>query len=88
MLKISPRNLSYILKKYRDDDFYNYLNNVRIEYIIKSLRENPKLLNYKIAALAEMCGYNSHSQFTINFKLKTGISPSQYIQFLQKEIKK
>ena len=88
MLKISPRNLSYILKKYRGDDFYNYLNNVRIEYIIKSLRENPKLLNYKIAALAEMCGYNSHSQFTINFKLKTGISPSQYIQFLQKEIKK
>lgn len=87
LLKITPRNLSYILKKYRNDDFYNYLNNMRIDYMTQILRENPKLLNYKIAALADLCGYNSYSQFAVNFKSKTGISPSQYIQFLSKELK-
>lgn len=85
LLKITPRNLSYILKKYRNEDFYNYMNNVRIDYITKALREKPKLLSYKIAVLADMCGYSSHSQFATSFKTKTGISPSQYIEFLQKE---
>ena len=85
MLKITPRNLSNILKKYRNDDFYNYLNTLRIDYINETLKEHPEFLNYKIAALADMCGYNSHSHFTLIFKSKTGISPSQYIEFLQKE---
>lgn len=84
LLKITPRNLSYILKKYRNDDFYNYLNTLRIVYFIHILNENPKYLNYKIAALADMCGYNSYSQFAVNFKAKTEISPSQYISLLKK----
>ena len=87
LLKTTPRNLSYLLKKYRNEDFYNYLNNIRIDYISQELRDNPKLLHYKIAAISDMCGYSSHSQFATNFKTKTGISPSQYIQFLQKEEK-
>lgn len=85
MLKITPRNLAYILKKYRNEDFYNYLNTIRINYICTELLSNPKLIQYKIAALADLCGYSSHSQFATIFKVKTGISPSQYIQFIQKE---
>lgn len=85
LLKITPRNLTYILKKYRNDDFYNYLNNVRVNYISSELRKNPKLLQYKIAALADLCGFNSHSQFATVFKAKSGISPSQYIQFLSND---
>ena len=69
------------------EDFYNYLNTVRIDYITKELRDNPQLLKYKIAAISDMCGYSSHGQFTTNFRAKTGISPSQYISFLTKELK-
>ena len=85
LLKITPRNLSYLLKKYRNEDFYNYLNNMRVDYFSKILRDNQKYRNYKIASLSEMVGYNSHSQLTINFKKKTGITPSQYIDLLEKE---
>ncbi len=85
LLKITPRNLSYVLKKYRNEDFYNYLNNIRIDYFTAILRNNPKYRNYKISVLSEMVGYSSHSQFAINFKSKTGITPSQYISFLEKE---
>lgn len=85
LLKITPRNLSSILKKYRNEDFYNYLNNMRIDYFTAIVRNNPKYRNYKISVLSEMVGYSSHSQFAINFKNRTGITPSQYISFLEKE---
>ncbi|WP_300674726.1 helix-turn-helix transcriptional regulator [Soonwooa sp.] len=85
LLKITPRNLSYLLKKYRGEDFYNYINNLRIDYITSEIRSNAVLLNYKITVLSDMCGYNSHSQFATVFKSKTGISPSQFIDFVKKE---
>lgn len=85
MLKTNTKYLSHILKKYRYSDFPNYINDRRINYIIDELNNNPLLLKYKISALSEMCGYTSHSQFTMIFKLKNGVSPSQFIYFLSKE---
>ncbi len=82
MLKTNTKYLSHVLKKYRNSDFYNYINSQRINYIAKELHDEPSLLNLKIAAIAEMCGYNSHSQFASIFKSVKGISPSQYISFL------
>ena len=85
MLKTNTKYLSHILKKYRNSDFYNYINTKRIDYIVKALHDDSSLLNLKIAAIAEICGYTSHSQFTSIFKSVKGISPSQYISFLNEE---
>lgn len=82
MLKTNTKYLNHILKKYRNSDFYSYINNQRINYIVKALHDDSSLLNLKIAAIAEHCGYASHSQFTNIFKSIKGISPSQYISFL------
>lgn len=87
MLKTNTKYLSYILKEYRNADFYTYINNCRINFIVKELHDNPSLLNYKIAVLSDMCGYNSHSQFASIFKSIKEISPSQYISFLRQERK-
>lgn len=87
MLKTNTKYLSYILKVYRNADFYTYINNCRINFIVKELHDNPSLLNYKIAVLSDMCGYNSHSQFASIFKSIKEISPSQYISFLRQERK-
>ena len=84
-LNITPRNLSFLLKKYYNQDFNNYMNDLRIDYFIQLLKDNPQYRKYKIAALAEMCGYNSYNKFALNFKVKTKISPSQYINNLEKE---
>ena len=84
-LNITPRNLSFLLKKYYNQDFNNYMNDLRIDYFTQLLKDNPQYRKYKIAALAEMCGYNSYNQFAVNFKAKTKISPSQYISYLEKE---
>ena len=84
-LKTTTRNLTYVLKNHRNLDFNNYINELRINWIVKQLKENTILRNYKISALAELCGYNSHSQFTVVFKNRKGISPSQYLAFLEKK---
>ena len=88
LLEINPRKLSLILKKYRGEDFYNYLNKVRIDYFKKLLVSEPKYQNYKIAVISEEIGYSSHSQFTNSFKAKNGITPSQYLQHLKKSTNK
>lgn len=84
-LKTNTKYLTYILKKYRNSDFNKYINTCRIKNITKELHDNPKLLQYKISVISEMCGYTTHSQFTSVFKSIEGISPSQYINFLIKE---
>lgn len=85
MLKTNTKYLNHILKKYRNSDFHNYINDRRIDFIVRELHDNPQLLQYKIAVLSDMCGYSSHSQFTSIFKSRKEISPSQYIDFLQKD---
>ncbi|SKC10858.1 Helix-turn-helix domain-containing protein [Soonwooa buanensis] len=87
-LNITPRNLSFLLKKYYNQDFNNYMNDLRIDYFTQLLKDNPQYRKYKIAALAEMCGYNSYNQFAVNFKAKTKISPSQYLTYLEKDFEK
>jgi len=86
MLKTNAKYLSFILKKYRDSDFYNYISTCRIDFIVQELNEKPILLQYKISALSDMCGYNTHSQFGSAFKNIKGLSPSQYINLLRKDI--
>jgi len=85
MLKTNTKYLNYILKEYRDSDFYGYINKMRIDFVIKELHNRPELLNYKIAALAEMSGFSNQSLFTGSFKAEKQITPSQYIKLLREK---
>ncbi|TDX87251.1 response regulator transcription factor [Epilithonimonas xixisoli] len=77
--------LSKVIKKYRDNNFNGYINDLRITYITKKLRTNPEYLNYKIAYLSEECGFSSYSSFVSIFKQQTGLTPSKFIEYLSKE---
>lgn len=79
--------LSKVIKKYRENTFNGYINKLRIDYITQKLRTNPEYLNYKIAYLAEECGYSSYTYFVSVFKQQTGITPSKFIEYLSKEVK-
>lgn len=85
MLDTNTKYLSYILGEYRNSNFNDYINDLRIDFIIRELQKKPRLANYKIAVLSDMCGYSTHSQFGAIFKAKKGLSPSQFIKFLQDE---
>ena len=60
-------------------NFRQYINDLRMEFILKKLRNDRKLLNYSIAALAREAGYNHAEPFSKTFKIKTGVYPSEFI---------
>ncbi|RYF19687.1 MAG: AraC family transcriptional regulator [Flavobacteriales bacterium] len=77
--------LSSIINQYKNQNFNDYINGLRIDYIIDKLQNDHKYLNYKISYLAEECGFSSHSLFSSAFKKKLKMSPSSFIEFLKNE---
>lgn len=77
--------LSTVIKEVKNKNFNNYLNGLRIEYIVNLLHKDPKYREYKTSYLAEVCGFSSREVFTTVFKKETGISPSYFIKRLKQE---
>lgn len=84
-LKINSKYLSSIINKHKGKDFNNYINELRINYIIEKLQTDTRYLEYKIAYLSQECGFSTHSKFTTAFKNITGISPSAFINNIKKD---
>ena len=72
-------NASY-LSKYinveKSENFSTYLNDLRINYVLKELYNNPKLKSYTVAAIAEEVGFSNVKSFSTHFKRVTGLSVS------------
>lgn len=81
----NTKYLSKIIFHYRDKKFVEYLNDLRIDYIIGLLKKDKMVRNYTNKALAEEAGFSSTQRFTNAFISKTGISPTYFIQELKKE---
>ena len=78
----NTKYLSATIKKFKNKSFSQYINDLRLDYIIKELQNNPKTRNYKISHLAEMAGFASHAAFTTAFIAFTTQKPSVYIKNL------
>lgn len=77
--------LSELIKLHKGTTFSNYINGLKIEYIIRNLYENPVYREYKISHLADECGFASRQVFMQVFKKITGVTPSYYISRLKEE---
>lgn len=82
----NSRYLSQILKTEKYKTFNRYINDLRIDYLIKLLYTQPKYGEYKIEYLSEEVGFQSRSAFINSFKKKTGITPSYFIKKLREEL--
>jgi AraC-like DNA-binding protein len=80
--------LSYVIKTYKGRDFNGYINELRVDYMIRQLKEQSQWRSYKISVLAEKAGFSSHGKFATIFKGITGLSPSVFIQHLENEERK
>ncbi len=86
-LSTNTKYLSKIINTYKGKTFISYINDLRIDYVLKELQINYTLQQYTLLGIAEEIGFNSADSFSTAFKKKTGISPSYYIKNL-KSIKK
>ncbi len=76
-LKISRATLSNLINKEENVNFNCFINRLRIEESQKILLKNP---HYSFLTVAEMIGYSEHSNFSRQFKLTTGVSPSVWLK--------
>ena len=81
----NTKYLPKVINIHKDKSFVSYINNLRIDYILKELKENKILQKYTIKTISEEAGFNTAESFARAFKNKTGIRPSYYIRNLKKE---
>jgi AraC-like DNA-binding protein len=77
--------LSKLINELKGKNFTQYLNELRINYIVSELKTNEKMRKYTIAAISEEIGFNNSETFTNAFKKITGTLPSYYIKLLNEE---
>lgn len=75
--------LSKSVNELKGKNFSQYLNELRINFVIKELQINEKMRKYTISAIAQEIGYNTPESFSNAFKKATGTLPSFYIKVLQ-----
>ncbi|MDR6921256.1 tetratricopeptide repeat protein [Chryseobacterium sp. 2987] len=85
LFETNTKYLSFIINTHKKKDFNNYINELRVYYVIKKLKINPKYRKYKIAVLAEEAGFSSQNKFATIFKKVTSMSPSLFIKHLEEE---
>ncbi|GGG34340.1 hypothetical protein GCM10011344_38890 [Dokdonia pacifica] len=81
----NTKYLSKIINIHKGKSFINYINDHRIDYILKELKENKTLQLYTIKSISEEAGFNTAESFATAFKKKTGIKPSYYIRNLKND---
>lgn len=69
--------LSQIINENMNQNFYDFINQHRIEAAKKALID-PKFAHFSILAIAGEVGFNSKSVFNTAFKKYTGMTPSEY----------
>ncbi|WP_420573044.1 helix-turn-helix domain-containing protein [Kordia sp.] len=76
----NSKYLSVVINSYKFQTFKNYVNNLRIEYIIEKLYNDKILRNYTIQAIAKEAGFSSTESFTRAFSKKTGLNVSYFLK--------
>ncbi len=76
-LRISNNNLSQIINEKLEKNFYDFVNDYRVE-TAKTLLLNPKKQHLTLLAIAFESGFNSKSSFNSVFKKQCGFTPTEF----------
>jgi AraC-like DNA-binding protein len=73
-LSISKRNLSHVINKEFDKNFYDFINHYRLEKVKNDLLKS----NNQIKEIMYLSGFSNKATFNLIFKKNTGLTPTQY----------
>ncbi|SHH92974.1 AraC-type DNA-binding protein [Flavobacterium sp. CF108] len=82
-------NINYLYKivyHFRGKKFTDYVNDLKIDYIINLMKQDKMFQNYTNKALAEEVGFSTIQRFTNAFYARTGITTSYFIKEIKKNI--
>lgn len=83
LLNTNTTYLSKALNAVEKQSFSQYLNKLRIDYVLVKLKEDAVFRSYTIHAISTEIGYKSATTFIKEFKNKTGLNPSYYIKRIE-----
>ncbi len=78
-LNISSKTIGKTIKSLYESNFNQFINQLRIEYVLYKLDNDAKWRSYTVEALANNIGFNSTNSFYAYFKEFTGQTPRAYI---------
>ena len=84
-LKTNSNYLSRYINEYKGVNFNTYVNNLRIDYVLKKIKIDSKFRKYSMLGIAQEAGFNTALSFSKAFFKRTGIYPSFFIKKLEKE---
>ncbi len=84
--KTNSKYLSLILNQTKGKSVSQYINELRIEYVVNRLKRDTTFRKFTIKAIANEIGFNTDQAFSKAFFKQTGIYPSYFIKELEKKI--
>lgn len=81
-IKTNTTYLSYVVNKSFGKTFSEYSNELKINYVIDQMINNPTYRKYSTQAIAESVGFKNAVSFTKSFSKRTGVSPTQFAKRL------
>ena len=76
-LKIHPNHLSQIINQHRNQNFFDYINEQRVNDVKDALLSD-KYDNHSLLGIAHEFGFSSKASFNRAFKKFTGMTPSEF----------
>ncbi|GGP06764.1 hypothetical protein GCM10010992_27860 [Cloacibacterium rupense] len=78
--------LSRIINVYKQKNFTQYINDLRLDYIIEKMKTNKKYLSIEIKELASEAGFGNAESFSDNFQRKFKMKPSIFIKMMKENL--
>ncbi|WP_395058063.1 helix-turn-helix domain-containing protein [Flavobacterium sp.] len=79
-IKTNTTYLSYVVNKEFEKSFSDYANELKINYAINEMINNPTYRKYSTQAIAESVGFKNAISFTKSFNKRAGVTPAQFIK--------
>jgi TolB-like protein/AraC-like DNA-binding protein len=79
LVHCSSNQLSQLLNENLGKNFYDYVNEYRLQYF-QQLNRNPRNRQFTFLSLAYESGFNSKTTFNNFFKKSLGVTPSEYFK--------
>jgi AraC-like DNA-binding protein len=85
-LNSSQREISQVLKQHRNQNFNSYINQYRIEEVIRIFNDSSNE-HFKLESIAKMAGFGSKQSFYNTFESIVGVKPAIYRQKIADDLK-
>jgi AraC-like DNA-binding protein len=83
LLGTNSNYLSAIINATKGKSFVHYINDLRVDYAVKQIKEGKNYNRFTIEGIAKTVGFNTEQAFSHAFHRRHGIYPSYFINGLK-----